>query len=53
MIMQLPYSHCNLLGIGTRERVQWRLKGMPMPDLDQLKQVKQGLRHRRGRFVRE
>ena len=22
IIMQLPYSHCNLLGIGTRERVR-------------------------------
>jgi hypothetical protein len=51
--MQSPYSHCNLQGIGTRERVQLQLKGLPMPDLDQIKQVKQGLRVRRGRFVKE
>jgi hypothetical protein len=30
------------LGIGTREWVQLRLKELPMPDLDQIKQGEQG-----------
>jgi hypothetical protein len=50
--MQSPYSHCNLLGVGTRNRVQLRLKELPMPDLDQIKQGKQEVRHRRGRFAK-
>ena len=50
--MQSPYSHCNLLDIGTRKRVQLRLKELPMPDLDQIKQGKQEVRQRRGRFAK-
>jgi hypothetical protein len=29
-----------------------RLKELPMPDLDQIKQGKQEVRHRRGRFAK-
>jgi hypothetical protein len=50
--MQSPYSHCNLLGVGTRKPVQLRLKGLLMPDLDQIKQGKQEVRQRRGRFAK-
>jgi hypothetical protein len=48
----LPYSYYTLSGIGTRERVQLRLKELPMPDLDLIKQGEQELRDRRGRFVK-
>jgi Family of unknown function (DUF5681) len=50
--MQLPYSYCDLLGVGTRKRVQLRSKELPMPDLDQIKQGKQEVRQRRGRFAK-
>jgi hypothetical protein len=48
----LPFSYCTLLGIGIREPVQLRLKELPMPDLDLIKQGEQELRDRRGRFVK-
>jgi hypothetical protein len=40
------------LGIGTRERVQLRLKELAMPDLDQIKQVEQEARGGRRRFAK-
>jgi hypothetical protein len=53
MITQLPYSHCALLRIATRRAgAELRLKELAMPDLNLIKQVKQGMRDRRGRFAK-
>src|SRR5271167_3310854 len=51
--MKLPWSHCILAGIGTRERVpDFARRGLPVPDLDVIKQAElAGPRGRRGDFA--
>ena len=52
IITQLPYSHCIIPGIGTRERVRdCDLRSCRCLDLDQIKQGEQGARDR-GRGTR-
>jgi Family of unknown function (DUF5681) len=49
----MPYSHSTLLRIATRRAgAGLRLKELPMPDLDQIKQGEQETRDRAGRFAK-